>query len=195
MPDIRDARADDAPASSAKDKHVRDEATDQLVDAEGEHFVGRAVTINKPAAELFAYFRDFSKLSSFMENVVRVDVLDASRSHWVVKAPAGKTVEWDARITEERDGELIAWTSEDGADIANSGRVDFRDAGARGTIVTATIAYDPPAGMIGRLVAKLFQREPAIQARRDLRRFKQLMETGEIATSSCTKKQLEEEKA
>lgn len=195
MSDIRDARTDDAPASSAKDRHVRDEATDQLVDAKGDHVVGRAVTINKPAAELFAYFRDFSKLSSFMENVVRVDVLDGSRSHWVVKAPAGKTVEWDARITEERAGELIAWTSEDGADIANSGRIEFRDAGARGTIVTATIAYDPPAGTIGKLVAKLFQREPAIQARRDLRRLKQLMETGEIATSSRTKAQLEEEKA
>ncbi|PXA84778.1 cyclase [Nostoc sp. 3335mG] len=195
MSDIRDARTDDAPASSAKDGHVRDEATDQLVDAKGDHVVGRAVTINKPAAELFAYFRDFSKLSSFMENVVRVDVLDGSRSHWVVKAPAGKTVEWDARITEERAGELIAWVSEDGADIANSGRIEFRDAGTRGTVVTATIAYDPPAGTIGKLVAKLFQREPAIQARRDLRRFKQLMETGEIATSSRTKAQLEEEKA
>jgi len=195
MSEIRDARTDDAPASSAKDRHVRDEATDQLVDAKGDHVVGRAVTINKPAAELFAYFRDFSKLSSFMENVVRVDILDGSRSHWVVKAPAGKTVEWDARITEERAGELIAWVSEDGADIANSGRIEFRDAGARGTVVTATIAYDPPAGTIGKLVAKLFQREPAIQARRDLRRFKQLMETGEIATSSRTKAQLEEEKA
>lgn len=195
MSDIRDARTDDAPASSAKDRHVRDEATYQLVDGKGDHVVGRAVTINKPAAELFAYFRDFSKLSSFMENVVRVDVADGARSHWVVKAPAGKTVEWDARITEERAGELIAWVSEDGADIANSGRIEFRDVGTRGTVVTATIAYDPPAGTIGKLVAKLFQREPAIQARRDLRRFKQLMETGEIATSSRTKKQLEEEKA
>jgi uncharacterized membrane protein len=195
MSDIRDARTDDAPASSAKSRQDRDDATARLVDAKGDHVVGRAVTINKPAAELFAYFRDFSKLSSFMENVVRVDVLDGLRSHWVVKAPAGRTVEWDARITEEREGELIAWTSEDGADIANAGRIEFRDAGARGTVVTATIAYDPPAGTIGKLIAKLFQREPAIQARRDLRRFKQLMETGEIATSSRTAAQLEEENA
>jgi uncharacterized membrane protein len=194
MDDTRSAVRDDAPATTAKSR-LADPATDALARAGGKHVVGRAVTINKPAAELYAYFRDFKKLSTFMENVVRVDVLDGSRSHWVVKAPAGKTVEWDARIIEEREGELIAWVSEDGADISNAGRVEFRDAGARGTVVTATIAYDPPAGTIGKLVAKLFQREPAIQARRDLRRFKQLMETGEIATSSRTRTQLEEEKA
>lgn len=195
MSETRNARTDDAPASTAKTPHARDEATDGLVDAKGDHVVGRAVTINRPRAELYAHFRDFAKLPTFMENVVRVDILDGKRSHWVVKAPAGKTVEWDARITEERDGELIAWTSEEGADVANSGRIEFRDAGARGTVVTATIAYDPPAGTIGKLVAKLFQREPAIQARRDLRRFKQLMETGEIATAARTKKQYDEEKA
>jgi uncharacterized membrane protein len=194
MDDTRSAVRDDAPATTTKSRH-HDVATDRLIEDGGDHVVGRSVTINKPAAELYAYFRDFSKLSRFMENVVRVDVLDDTRSHWVVKAPAGKTVEWDARITDERDGELIAWASEDGADISNAGRIEFLDAGARGTVVTATIAYDPPAGTIGKLVAKLFQREPAIQARRDLRRFKQLMETGEIATSSRTRAQLEEEKA
>lgn len=194
MDDTRSAVRDDAPATTAKSR-PDDTMTQALTDAGGDHIVGRAVTINKPAAELYAYFRDFTKLGTFMENVVRVDVLDAKRSHWVVKAPAGKTVEWNARITEERDGELIAWASEEGADVPNAGRIEFRDAGLRGTVVTATIAYDPPAGTVGKLIAKLFQREPAIQARRDLRRFKQLMETGEIATSSRTKAQFEEEKA
>ena len=194
MDDTRSAVRDDAPATTAKSR-AHDSATESLIEAKGDHAVGRAVTINKPAAELYAYWRDFAKLATFMDNVERIDILDDKRSHWVVKAPGGKTVEWDSRITEERDGELIAWTSEDGADVANSGRVEFRDAGARGTVVIATITYDPPAGTIGKLVAKLFQREPAIQARRDLRRFKQLMETGEIATSSRTRAQLEEEKA
>jgi uncharacterized membrane protein len=128
-----------------------------------------------------------------MENVERIDVHDATRSHWVVKAPAGRTVEWDATVTDEARDSFIAWTSEPGADVANSGRVEFQDAGARGTVVTATILYDPPGGIVGKIVAKMFQREPAIQARRDLRRFKQLMETGEIATSAFTRKQLEEE--
>lgn len=194
MDDTRSAVRDDAPATTAKSR-PHDPATDMLVEAGGDQIVGRAVTINKPAAELYAYFRDFSKLPSFMENVVQVDVIDDTRSHWVVKAPAGRSVEWDARITEEREGELIAWASEEGADVPNAGRVEFRSAGARGTVVTATIAYDPPGGAIGKLIAKIFQREPAIQARRDLRRFKQLMETGEIATSSRTVAQLEEEKA
>ena len=105
---------------------------------------------------------------------------------------AGATVAWDARVTQEEKDRFIAWTSEPGADVPNSGRVEFRDAGERGTVVTATIAYDPPGGVIGKVIAKLFQREPAIQARRDLRRFKQLMETGEIATPAMNPKQFEE---
>lgn len=175
------AHTDDAPATAAKSR----------ADNPG-NAVGRAVTINRPRAELFAYFRAFDRLPTFMENVERIDVIDDTRSHWVVKAPAGGSVEWDAIVTEERPGELIAWKSADGADVPNSGRVEFVDAGDRGTVVTATIAYDPPAGIVGKLVAKLFQREPAIQARRDLRRFKQLMETGEVATASRSKREFEE---
>ena len=192
MAETQSASRDDAPASAAKHQ---DQATEALIDQQGDHVVGRAVTINRPRDELFAFWRDFANLVTFMDNVERVDVIDAQRSHWVVKAPGGRTVEWDARITEEEAGRLIAWASEPGADIVNSGRIEFRDAGARGTVVVATIAYDPPGGAIGKFVAKLFQREPAIQARRDLRRFKQLMETGEVATSSRTRAQLEEEKA
>ena len=152
------------------------------------------MTINRPVGEVFAYFRDFANLPTFMENVERIDILSGTRSHWVVRAPAGKTVEWNAVVTDEAKDSLIAWTSEPGADVANSGQVEFRDAGARGTVVTATILYDPPAGVVGKLIAKMFQREPAIQARRDLNRFKQLIETGEIATAAMNPKQLEEER-
>jgi uncharacterized membrane protein len=185
---------DDAPLSASKRDDAVDRVTEELVEPKGDALTGRAVTINRPRAELFAYWRDFANLATFMDNVERIDVLDAKRSHWVVKAPAGKTVEWDSVVTEERDGEFIAWASAEGADISNSGRIDFRDAGARGTVVIATILYDPPAGGLGKLVAKVFQREPKIQAQRDLRRFKQLMETGEIATAARTRKQLEEER-
>lgn len=182
---------DDAPPSTSK--HGDPLAASDIPGRKGDSIVARAVTINRPVAEVFAYFRDFANLPTFMENVERIDTLDAMRSHWVVKAPAGKTVEWDAVITDEELDRVIAWTSEPGADVANSGRVEFRDAGARGTVVVATIAYDPPAGIVGKLIAKMFQREPAIQARRDLRRFKQLMETGEIATAAMNRKQHEEE--
>ena len=193
MPDVT---TDDAPLSASKHTAAAiDAASNSILEKRGDAIVGRAVTINRPRAELFAYFRDFTNLATFMENVERIDVHDAKRSHWVVRAPAGKTVEWDSVVTEESENEYIAWASEPGADIANSGRVDFRDAGARGTVVTATLNYAPPGGIVGKLIAKLFQREPAIQARRDLRRFKQLMETGEVATAARTRKQHEEENA
>jgi uncharacterized membrane protein len=197
--DANTRTADDAPLATSKRSDAINDATESLIEkpAQGnaDTLVGRAVTINRPVAELYAYWRDFGNLATFMDNVVSVSAIDDKRSHWVVKAPGGKTVEWDAVVTEERENALIAWASEDGAAVPNSGRIDFRDAGARGTVVTATILYDPPAGTIGKLIAKMFQREPAVQARRDLRRFKQLMEAGEIATAAFTKKQLEEEKA
>jgi uncharacterized membrane protein len=186
---------EDAPPTTSKVRQVRDAETRTVQDAQGSSLIGRTVTINRPRAELYAYWRDFARLPTFMDNVQQVDVRSPKLSHWVVKAPGGRTVEWDARITEEKDGELIAWASTEDADVPNSGRIEFRDAGDRGTIVTATIVYDPPAGLVGKVIAKMFQREPAIQARRDLRRFKQLMETGEVATSSRTRAQFEEEKA
>ncbi len=185
--------ADDAPPTASKRSHAAvDTATDALVEPRGGTLVGRAVTINRPRAELFAFWRDFANLPPIFENIESITMLDDRRSHWVVKAPGGQTVEWVSAITEEIDGALIAWASEEGADIPNSGRIEFRDAGARGTVVTATILYDPPAGGLGAFFAKLFQREPKIQAQRELRRFKQLMETGEIATGA-RKKRLQDE--
>jgi uncharacterized membrane protein len=186
---------DDAPISASKRSDAHAIVLEEFTDVKGKSIVGRSVTINKPVGELFAYFRDFANLPAFMENVERIDVLDDKRSHWVVKGPAKLTYEWDALVTDEAQDRYIAWASQPGADVDNSGRVDFRDAGARGTVVTATIMYDPPGGVVGKLIAKMFQREPAIQARRDLRRFKQLMETGEIATAAMTRKQREEELA
>lgn len=186
---------DDAPPTTSKLNEERASGIAAVSQSRRDDLIGRSVTINRSRDELFAYWRDFSNLPSFMDNVERIDILSNRTSHWVVKAPAGRTVEWDAAITEEKPGELIAWTSAEDADVPNSGRIEFRDAGDRGTVVTATIVYDPPAGVVGKVIAKLFQREPAIQARRDLRRFKQLMETGEVATAAWTQKQRDEEKA
>jgi uncharacterized membrane protein len=103
----------------------------------------------------------------------------------VVKAPAGKTLEWEAVVTDDEPGRLIAWQSVEGADVASSGRIEFLDAApGRGTMVRATFSYDPPAGWLGEWIAKLFQREPNVQARRDLRRLKQCLETGEVTSSA-----------
>jgi uncharacterized membrane protein len=169
----------DAPASTRKRKSP---LAAGLPAAEDEDvLVGRSVTINRPRHELYDFWRDFRNLPLFMENIESVAFIDARRSHWKVKGPADSTVEWDSMIIEDIPGEVIAWTSVEGADVPNTGRIEFRDASnGRGTIVTATIAYDPPASKLGEIIAKLFGREPKIQARRDLRRFTQLMETGEI---------------
>ena len=187
---------DEAPLTTSKNSDRTKIAGEELIEPKGDSLSGTTLTINRAKAELFAYWRKLANLSAFMENVVSIEELDGRRSRWVVKGPAGKTVEWTSVVTEESEGDFIAWASEEGADVSHSGRVDFRDApGGRGTWVTITILYDPPAGFIGKVIAKMFQREPAIQARRDLRRFKQLMETGEVATAARNRKQLEEEQA
>jgi uncharacterized membrane protein len=154
--------------------------------------VGRSVTIRKPRAEMFAFWRDFNNLTGFMENLEKIEVKDAASGHavWTIKAPAGRTVDVETRIAREIENELIAWRSVEGSDIDTEGRVTFTDApGERGTRVSLLVAYDPPAGELGRAIAKLFMREPAIQARHDLKRLKMMMETGEIATSARTKDQ------
>lgn len=150
-----------------------------------EGLVGRTVSINKPKQEIYEAWRDFRRFPQFMENVVAVEDLGEGRSKWKVKAPLGSTVNLLTRITEDRPGTTIAWESEPDSQVQTEGRVEFfEQAPGRGTGVRLTFKYDPPAGLPGRAVAKILQREPNIQARRDLRRFKMLMETGEVATNA-----------
>jgi uncharacterized membrane protein len=142
---------------------------------------GHAVTIDRARRELYEFWRDFQNLATFMENIEHVQPTGEDRAVWTIKAPAGQTVDVETRIVKDIPDELIAWRSVAGSDIDTEGRVTFRDAGARGTIVEAIIAYKPPAGALGMWIAKLFQREPTTQGRQELKRFKMLMETGEIA--------------
>lgn len=145
--------------------------------------VTRAVTINQPPDALYRFWRNFEHLPRFMRHLDSVQVIDNRRSHWVAKAPLDMQVQWDAEIVEERENEYIAWRSVENADIPNSGEVRFMKApGDRGTEVYVSLTYQPPAGKLGAAVAKLFGEEPKQQISDDLRRFKQLMETGEIAT-------------
>ena len=151
----------------------------------GDELIGRTVSINRPRQELYEFWRELQNLPRFMENIRSITVSDSNRSHWVVEAPAGRQVEWDAVLTEDQPGSLLAWESVEGASVRNSGRIEFKDStNGRGTLVTAIIVYDPPGGKLGKAAAKLFEKEPHIQVRRDLRRFKQLMEAGEVATST-----------
>lgn len=145
--------------------------------------VQRTITVNRPVDELYRYWRELSNLPRFMHHLESVTSGRDGRSHWVAKAPAGRSVEWDAEIITDRPNELIGWRSLDGADIANAGSVRFTPApGGRGTEVRVELAYDPPAGRLGAVVARVFGEEPHQQVRDDLSRFKQVMEAGEIAT-------------
>lgn len=146
--------------------------------------VEQVVTINRSADELYRYWRDFTHFPRFMRHINKVEVLDSRHSRWTATAPAGMSVSWDAEILQDREGEWLAWRSLPNSQIQNSGSVRFTPApGARGTEVRVQMEYRPPAGRIGRIIAMLFGEEPEQQIREDLRRFKQLMETGEIPLS------------
>lgn len=152
---------------------------------DGMALVGRTVTIGKPRQELYSIWRDFSRFPEFMDNVREITRLDDKRSQWTIEAPGGATVQVNTRIVEDVPGETISWVSEPDSQIETDGRVEFADAPpGRGTYVRLLIRYKPPAGALGQMLAKVLQREPNVQARRDLRRFKQLMETGEIPVNA-----------
>ncbi|HEX8736373.1 MAG TPA: SRPBCC family protein [Pyrinomonadaceae bacterium] len=144
--------------------------------------VTKSVTINKSPAELYQFWHNFENLPQFMTHLEAVTVLDEKRSHWKAKAPLGTSVEWDAEITSDIENERIGWVSTEGSQIPNSGVVEFRPTSNRGTELRVVLTYEPPAGEIGALFAKLFGEEPNQQVSEDLRRFKQLMESGTIMT-------------
>jgi uncharacterized membrane protein len=152
-------------------------------DAAAVHFT-KAVTINRSPQELYEFWRGFDRLPQFMNHLKSVTVTGRGRSHWVAKGPAGTSVEWDAEVINERPNELIAWRSLPGSDVDHAGTVRFEPAGGkRGTVVKVELHYSPPAGAIGKTIAKLFGESPEKQIQVDLHRFKQLIETGEIATT------------
>ncbi len=146
--------------------------------------VSHAVSINKPVEQLYAYWRDFTNLPHIMDHLNSVTLQDSGHSHWVAKAPLGRTVEWDAEIINEEPGKVIAWKSLPGADVDNAGAVTFKPAPiGRGTEVRVEISYAPPAGKVGAMVAHLLGEDPRKQLDDDLRHFKQIMEAGERPTT------------
>jgi uncharacterized membrane protein len=146
--------------------------------------VSHTEVINRPPEDLYYFWLNFENLPKFMRHLVAVWGQNERRSHWVAKAPAGLTVEWDAEITRKVENELIAWRSLEGADVENTGQVHFeRLPENRGTRVKVTLRYQPPGGKVGAAFAKLFGEAPDQQIAEDMRRFKQLMETGEIPST------------
>ena len=145
--------------------------------------VEEVMTINRSPWDLYQFWHNFENLPRFMHHVESVKVIDEKRSHWSVKGPAGKSVEWDAEIINDEPNALIAWRSLGGADVDNAGSVRFVPGlGGRGTQVRVVIDYIPPAGRVGKWVATLFGANPEREIREDLRSFKRLMETGEVPT-------------
>lgn len=166
-------------------QHRQLEHAGQLPDVEAAPIhVEKCITVNRPAEECYRFWRDFENFPRFMKHLESVKVGDNKRSHWVATGPVGIRVEWDAEITADQEGELLAWSSVDGADVESAGTVRFEPAPAgRGTIVWIDMYYRPPAGRAGAMVARLFGEEPSQQIDEDVRRFKWLIETGEIPTS------------
>ena len=143
--------------------------------------VEESVTINRPVLEVYRFWRNFENLPRFMDHLEAVTVIDDARSHWVAKGPAGTKVEWDAIIHNEVDDELIAWRSLPGSEVNNAGSVHFTPTpDGTGTDVRVVLSYEPPAGKVGAAVAKLLGEEPSKQVADDLRRFKQVMDSGDV---------------
>lgn len=144
--------------------------------------VERSMTILKPVEEVYAYWRNLENLPRFMENLQQVQV-QGNQSHWVAEAPLGRSVEWDAVIDEEQPNQKLSWHSISGSQIENTGVVLFQPApGNRGAEVHVHLEYRAPGGEMGAALAKILGEEPDRQILGDLRRFKQIMETGEVIT-------------
>jgi uncharacterized membrane protein len=149
-----------------------------------EQLVARSsVLLNCSPQEAFQFWRNFENLPLFMRHLDSVSILGDRRSRWVAAGPLGRGIEWEAEIVAERENELISWRSLDDSEIQVDGFVEFRSAtGKRGTVVSANIIYSPPAGRLGNTLAKLLGKDPSFLMKNDLRRFKALMEAGEIPT-------------
>ena len=170
-------------AAGINTAHGDDDTRTALAGPRGVN-VADSVTINASQEELYVFWRNFELLPRFMDHLVEVRHLDLRRSRWVAKAPAGRTVEWDAEIINEIPGELVAWRTLPGSDVVSAGSVHFKRApGGRGTEIHVRLQYDPPAGKVGATIAWLLGHDPARAIHEDLRRFKQLMEASEIPTT------------
>jgi uncharacterized membrane protein len=149
--------------------------------------VRESIRLEVPLADVYGFWRRLENLPRFMTHLDRVSEGSGGHSHWVAVGPAELAVEWDAEIINEIENKLIAWQSLPGSDVVTAGSVNFASARAgRSTEVRVHLQYAPPARKAGALFASLFGREPSQTIREDLRRFKQLIEAGEIPRATTT---------
>jgi len=171
-------------AAIGPDSHAYDEPTKRHLAGEGGVIVEDSITIYRPVSEVYSYWRRLENLPRFMEHLEEVRVNDRSHSHWVAKGPLGVNVEWDAEIINDIPPTLLSWKSVGRSDVVSAGSVRFKPAGEHATQVRVKLQYDPPAGMVGATVAWLLGEDPQQQITEDLRRFKQLIESGDISAGS-----------
>jgi uncharacterized membrane protein len=142
-----------------------------------------SVVIERPASQLFDYWRRLNNLPRLFHHLISVDERADGRSRWVARGPLGQTVEWDAEIHNLQPGEMIAWRSIPGSDLDTAGSIHFKPTADEGrSIVTLNMKYNPPAGKVGSAIAAWLGQSVEGDLERGLRRFKQIAEAGEIAT-------------
>ena len=147
------------------------------------HPIEASFAINCSPEAAYTLWRDFENLPKFMRNVESVKV-NGRESEWTALGPGETRLHWKAEITEDQPNQRISWCSLPGADVENRGTVEFHPGTAgRGTVVRVSMAYLPPAGPLGRAVAVLSGKHPEFTVREDLRRFKSLLEAGEVPTA------------
>jgi uncharacterized membrane protein len=148
-------------------------------------YIDRTIIVNKTPRECYDYWRDLRNIANFTERLQKVTPLDERRSQWIMKAPGGARLEWIAEITEDRPGERLRWRTAEAAPFKHAGAVNFEAApGGRGTFVSVAMHYHTPGGSIAAALARLLGPDPFSEVRENLRRFKQLLETGEIPTTT-----------
>ena len=174
------------PVTAAIDPYARYDTEDTRRHLGGSRgvIVEDAITIYRPVSEVYSYWRNLENLPRFMEHLEEVRVTDRFHSHWVARGPLGVLVEWDAEIINDIPQTLLSWKSIGQADVVSAGSVRFRASGEHATQVHVKLQYDPPAGKLGATVAWLLGDDPQHQIAEDLRRFKQLLETGEVSTGA-----------
>ena len=143
----------------------------------------RSLTIELPRDEVYRRWRDARSQPEIWGHFAALTDATEAGAHWRVDAPLGRTLEWDTRIVEERDGELIRWEST-GGNLPNEGTIELRDApGDFGTEITLRMRFDPPGGPLGDVATRLFDDPAKLVLAKALRRFKSLVESGEIPST------------
>jgi len=149
----------------------------------GNIHLEHCITVSRPPEQVYRFWRNFENLPRFMKNIASVRILGPTRSHWIVKGPMGRSLEWDAEIIHDQENVLVAWRAVEGADVMNAGSVRFLPLHwGRRTEVKVALNYEPPGGKMGDLLTRLIGERPEDQIREDLHRFQQVLETGEVAT-------------